>query len=80
MNTSSDPSDNVVSEWQVNTPMAFERDLLITLYDHDNVSDIINLASDYLVSYDYTPNNLPGQVVLSNNDGAQYTINITVQS
>lgn len=68
---------NAGQTWQVNQVMSFERDLLVTLYDHDGL--ITDTFSDYLVSYDYTPNSLPTSVTLSNNDRAQYTLKITVQ-
>lgn len=69
---------NVNDTWQINQEMTFNRDLLITLYDHDGA--ITDTFSDYLVSYDYTPNSLPSSVTISNNDGARYTLNITVSN
>jgi hypothetical protein len=63
--------------WPVNQTMSFTRDVLITLYDHDESAT--DRRSDYLVSYDYTPADLPSSVTLRNTNGADYTLNITVQ-
>ncbi|ROZ69015.1 hypothetical protein [Ramlibacter sp. WS9] len=64
--------------WNVGQEMEFNRDLLVTLYDHDE--SLTDTRSDFLVSYDYTPDSLPGSVTVSNNDGAQYTLKITVNN
>jgi hypothetical protein len=70
-------SMNSGDTWPVNQTMSFTRDLLITLYDHDESES--DRRSDYLVSYDYTPADLPSSVTLQNPNGANYTLNITVQ-
>ncbi len=62
--------------WNIGQVMTFNRDLLVTLYDHD--TSVTDVRSDYLVSFDYTPNSLPTSKTISNNDGASYTLNITV--
>lgn len=62
--------------WSIGQTMTFTRDLLITLYDQD--FKYMPGWADYLVSFDYTPDALPPSVTLSNADGANYTINITV--
>lgn len=62
--------------WTINQAMTFSRDLLITLYDQD--FKYMPSWADYLCSWDYTPDALPPSVTLSNADGANYTINITV--
>lgn len=59
----------------IGQPFTFERDLLITLYDNDISMD--HALNDYMISYCYTPNNLPASFTMSNASGAKYTINIT---
>lgn len=71
-------TDKDHNTWNIGQTMRFNRDLLITLYDHDTA--VTDNRSDYLVSFDYTPSNLPTSTTLSNNDGARYTLNITVNS
>jgi hypothetical protein len=66
-------SMNSSDTWTIDQAMpSFSRDLLITLYDHDvNFTD-----PEYLVSYDYTPNNIPAGARQSSPNGADYTINV----
>ncbi|AVP97438.1 hypothetical protein C7S18_09620 [Ahniella affigens] len=63
--------------WVIDRTFSFSRDLLITLYDHDE--SVTRARSDYLVSQVYTPDNLPTSVRLRNpGNGAEYTIQVVV--
>jgi hypothetical protein len=71
MNTSADPSNDVVSTWYPNLTLDFDYDALVTLWDHD---DPIPSSSDYLISVDFWSDHLPTTWQMSNNNGANYTI------
>ena len=60
--------------WNINLEMSFENDVLVTLYDSDVAFN--PFWSEYLVSFDYTPINIPASVTLSNPNGARYTLNV----
>lgn len=59
----------------INLRMEFENDCLVTLYDQDVSFD--PLLTDYLVSWDYQPDSMPGDVGLGNPNGANYTLYIS---
>lgn len=59
----------------INLRMEFVNDCLVTLYDQDASLD--PKLADYLVSYDYTPDSMPGSVTLTNPNGAKYTLTIS---
>lgn len=58
----------------INLPMTFENDCLVSLYDQDSSLD--PKLADYLISYDYTPDSMPSSVTISNPNGAKYTLTI----
>jgi hypothetical protein len=62
--------------WTVGQTMTFTRDLMITLYDQD--LSFLPALSDYLVSWDYTADSVPPTVSISNPNGANYTLNVSV--
>ena len=64
--------------WTLNHVITYSRDLLITIYDQDPSK--LPALSDYLVSKDYTQTSIPPSVTLSNDNGANYTINVAVNA
>jgi hypothetical protein len=71
MNPDPDPGNDEVSTWNTNLSLDFDHDVLVTLWDHD---DPIPSNSEYLISVDYRPGNVPASFNMANNNGANYTI------
>lgn len=74
MNPNPNTSNNEVSTWTTNLSLDFDHEVLVTLWDHD---DPIPSNSEYLISVDYRPGNVPASFTMSNNNGAKYTIYAT---
>lgn len=62
--------------WTLNQPITFTRDLMVTVYDQDP-SKLPSLA-DYLFSVGYKNSSIPPSVTMANVNGANYTINMSV--
>jgi len=73
MNSQSDCHGTAVWDWGVSIQIDFDYEALVTLWDQDVKG--VNNASEFLINCDYRPGNFPSSYAMSNNNGANYTIN-----